>query len=99
MSDYIDRQMAMSYLERFWDYDTVDGIMASTVLRQVKTDIMNIPSADVIEVVRCKDCTYYDPSETDCDWCSAWCGYTAPDTFCSYGERTEDKHDNNTRKI
>lgn len=49
--------------------------------------------ADVVEVVRCKDCVNcdhlvykYDRNE---EW---WCGglEVVPDGFCNYGERKED---------
>lgn len=45
MSDLISRQDAIDAIEQLWDWDTVDGIQTSTALRQVITDIKNIPSA------------------------------------------------------
>ena len=43
------------------------------------------PTADVVEVVRCKDCKHY---KTD-GWC-IWDGEEwKPDEFCSRGERRE----------
>lgn len=38
---------------------------------------------DAVEVVRCKDCMWYD----ECDWCFFSVGYIPPDGYCSYGER------------
>lgn len=42
------------------------------------------PAADVVEVVRCKDCKWYDGTpyciETDFDQCE-------PDAYCSKGKR------------
>lgn len=50
------------------------------------------PTADVEEVVRCKDCQYCKESEvTDrlfCDWHREYFE-TEADNFCSYGERKE----------
>ena len=46
MSDLISRQAAIDALEQLWDMASVDGITASTVLKQVKTDIKNLPSAE-----------------------------------------------------
>ena len=40
---------------------------------------------DVVEVVRCKDCTEWDEKEQEC---KHWYGFRADD-FCSYGERRE----------
>lgn len=59
--------------------------------------IQEAPTADVAEVVRCKDCKHW---ETDKDysqkpWCSHWTLdstllYTKSTDFCSYGERKND---------
>ena len=56
--------------------------------------IQNAPTADVVEVVRCKDCKYYeqDPYNPEPDMmCRHWCDWlpTDPDDYCSYGERKE----------
>ena len=54
-------------------------------------DIAAIPAADVVEVVRCKDCKHYYVDEyygaTTCDRCCI----DEPDSsdFCSYGERKD----------
>ena len=44
------------------------------------------PTADVAEVVRCKDCTEWDAKEQEC---SHWYGFRADD-FCSHGIRREE---------
>ena len=49
------------------------------------------PSADVAEVVRCKDCRHRDPEDHKCD-CGklerAGCAFPVNDDyFCAYGER------------
>lgn len=53
----------------------------------------NIPDADAVEVVRCKDCKYGN-ERFNCHTCSYWFdGYVAavdPYGYCSYGERRED---------
>ncbi len=63
MDDLISRQEAIDAIEQLWDWKTVDGITASTALKQVKSDILNFPSAQP-EIIRCKDCkwhlTYHD---------------------------------------
>lgn len=48
-----------------------------------------VPSADVVEVVRCKDCKFWD---SDCIWCELW-GNTQEygNGFCSYGERKDNE--------
>lgn len=39
-----------------WDWESVDGITATTVLKQTITDIGNQQTIDAVPVVRCKDC-------------------------------------------
>ncbi len=46
-------------------------------------EILNIPIADVVEVVRCKDCIHYKD-----EWCEILKAETPiADGFCCYGER------------
>ena len=49
-----------------------------------------IPTADVVEVVRCKDCEYWDDHER-CDFWSSIMSphYPEKNDYCSYGERAE----------
>ena len=51
-----------------------------------------MPSADVVEVVRCKDCMYAIPDGKEY-LCSAMTNpnYCQADCFCNYGERKESK--------
>ena len=65
-----------------------------TPLGFVLTMLNNIPTADVVEVVRCKDCKYLE--RTDCfGECSLFNdrgdprGEMSPNDYCSYGERKE----------
>lgn len=60
-------------------------------------DILDIPTADVAEVVRCKDCKHYDKKYHQCKLHSEepdqyYTGFIfcmQEDDFCSYGERKE----------
>lgn len=51
-------------------------------------------TADVVEVVRCKDCIFFKESEVTnsayCDWHREYFE-TYPNDYCSYGERKEQK--------
>lgn len=42
-----------------WDWETVDGITATTVLKQTIQDIRNEPTIDAEPVIRCKDCKWF----------------------------------------
>lgn len=50
--------------------------------------IHGLPSADVVEVVRCKDCrlSEHDIGITEY-WCCYWDNKTLENGYCSYGER------------
>ena len=58
----------------------------------VSAAIKNTPTADVVEVVRCKDCRWYLTANWDgtilygCD-CTEGLKDVEPNGFCSYGER------------
>lgn len=83
MTDLIDRQALLKDIER---YHLSDGKFQHWVEVQ--------PSVDAVEVVRCKDCKYFD-SGTDEDGklffkCLGWVyGGTSEDDFCSHGERKD----------
>ena len=64
-----------------------------------RKQVMIAPTVDAVEVVRCKDCKWYD---ADCEICVLHsedgdtydCGCDVnmkPDDFCSYGERSEEE--------
>ena len=49
------------------------------------------PTADVLEVVRCRDCVYWEQATNDSGNCNRAFEITAYATdYCSYGERREE---------
>lgn len=62
-----------------------------TVSEIVDSIINEAPTADVVKVVRCKDCLH---NGFNCGYTENWCmfyGYDIEkDDYCSYGERKED---------
>lgn len=62
-----------------------------------KKELRYTPTADVVEVVRCKNCKRYDFSEVNItpfsEWykCRATGMYTPQNHYCSFGERREDE--------
>ena len=51
----------------------------------------NEPTADVVEVVRCKDCVYWEQATDNSGNCNRAFEITAYEgDYCSYGERRED---------
>ena len=63
-----------------------------TAIKYLWGEISDLPTADVVEVVRCKDCAYYNAKLMTCynnDFpfnCESR-PITREDDFCSYGER------------
>ena len=79
MAEYIKRKDAIKCLVG-WKTDPTD--------EEIKWALNNIPAADVVEVVRCKDCKHcIGPVCYNEHWESVGCPSVQPDDFCSYGER------------
>lgn len=95
MADYIERQAAIDAFNRIKNtlknpetahYDTL-------MFYEIEDVLEDVEPADVVQVVRCKDCRKcsYD-SLFNYYWCNLTLGTrrVKSDDFCSYGERKED---------
>lgn len=80
MSNYISRQAAIEAIMRSVELDNAYELK----LQQIK-DIHAIPAADVVEVVRCKDCRYWKELLPVCERIHR-AGWGVND-YCSFGER------------
>ena len=82
MAEYIDRHVAIDAMTQSVCGDTWEVEKAIEAVRQ-------LPAADVVPVVRCKDCKHHAYDEI---FCCYWCEYpgrvrdTTPDGFCDKGE-------------
>lgn len=86
MSDYISRQAAIDKAGNCYDSN-------GHLLYAVGTgDLMLIPAADVVEVVRCKDCEHGQSYNMfGSRYCLKHNDVAVKDNaFCSYGERAEE---------
>lgn len=77
MAEYIDRN---------------DALAIARYAQDKEAGILNLPAADVVPVVRCKDCLYSDDSwakvnEKGFLICPASGMEITDNDFCSYGER------------
>ena len=81
MADYIKREDAIEQARRNWSGE--GEWIASTEIQLLK----NLPTADVVEVVRCKDCKYHDEFSSKCN--KLHLTPMRPNYFCSFGERAE----------
>lgn len=59
MDDLISRQSAINNIKNGFHWETVNGIMAQAVLKQVIHDIEIMPSAQP-EIIYCKDCVKHN---------------------------------------
>lgn len=66
-----------------------DRLIVPEAAEAMKDIANSIPAADVVEVVRCKDCKYVWKHENGCYECgNGFCEVKA-DFFCADGERRE----------
>lgn len=84
--EYIEREAAIQAAS-IWNGD-------ESTEAWIKSALKKLPAADVVEVVRCKDCRFFAPSAYSDDWCSAKSpgvskGMYTPsgDSYCSDAER------------
>ena len=95
MSDYISRQTVIDMFQRqaYDDWNQGTGTTWANAFSEAADMIENLPSADAIEVVRCKDCKHYDLFNNGCNgMCLRHIDAFEvfyPDDFCSYGERKD----------
>lgn len=94
MTRYIDADALIKGIDikvEITDRDEANKV--ANAFCEIISRIKNAPTADVVEVVRCKDCVYCEPyaidTGEDC-MTGLWCGENQKDTtlqdFCSYGE-------------
>ena len=95
MARYIDAEAMIKRLEKWNTSDDKDKALYNFALNR----IVEQPTADVVEVVRCKDCMHYKDScgyscfhpNQEQGWNSEGgeCLNMNPDDFCSYGKKVE----------
>lgn len=95
MAEYIDRKAFIQALAEtecdILPADDLDGFTFDCVCKVVDS----MPSADVVPVVRCKNCKYLVNATVNSNGfliCHANDMEIAPEDFCSYGERKEGKN-------
>ena len=88
MDSLISRQAAIKTAISWYDHCFEDGESVAGLTAGLK----NLPAADVVEVVRCKDCKDYDIINQPYDegFCRKLNYSVEKNSFCSYGERRTD---------
>lgn len=88
MPTYIDPEKIRITAHTLEDPDTHDIYVS---LIDVRQSVRQTPIEDVVEVVRCKDCVYYQDNNggyinVNCPAWNAVVGIIHPDGFCSWGK-------------
>ena len=73
------------------DWDELDNKTKKVVLRyaqKIKRIILDAPTVDAVEVVRCGECKHIENSPYG-RYCTVWHGHNGmgDEGFCNYGER------------
>ena len=98
MAEYIDRAAAVKSVLRMRRPE--NSVAQNRMLSIIQMDMLKLPAADVVPVVRCKDCKHYrnypnglcylhTEPKTNARGYSGEAVCVEPDDFCSYGERKE----------
>lgn len=98
MSDLISREQAIEWVQNILDihlyyhpYSKSRNVPIDDVIDRLE----RVPSIDAVQVIRCKDCEYWDTSWKPTRakegeyWCSAHDIYMGAEDYCSQAERRE----------
>lgn len=108
--EYIEREAVQKIIDYIRDkYCTYYNRGCKTTqfwwdtIRYFEKRIRALPAADVVEVVRCKNCEDSRPLKRErlpesifrkeCVWCRRFNTGMLPDEYCSYGKRKMDKEE------
>lgn len=92
--EYIEREKALEKVIEVKHHDPeLSGVVLHRYIKEI--DLKDIPAADVVEVVRCRECKHSyridgAKEEYDCAKISAFAKFFPGDHFCGYGERKID---------
>ena len=90
MNDYIKREDAIEVVSRLSDKDDLEYLSVDALYDEID----RIPTADVVEVVRCRDCKYCCHDLNGMLVCNSNQRvppfYTDHDFYCAHGERRGD---------
>lgn len=93
MDEYIEKQKAVDLLieleKEFQQFKPFNGFEHAMYrkLCEAKIAIEKLPAADVVPVLRCKDCEDWELGPGGIPICWETCEPMPPDGFCSLGKR------------
>lgn len=84
MAEYIEREAAIDAIMKV--YVRTAGYKARERVFEAEEAVHRLPVADVVPVVRCKDCQNLRQSGTGW-WCGEYGGMITPQDYCSRAKR------------
>ena len=87
MNDLISRLAAIDEIEERKNANGYRNVAVISELNRLEGYIMRLPSAQP-EIVRCKDCKWFNDYEVECSL-STGLVYVTSNDYCSKGERKE----------
>lgn len=90
MMEYISKQLAVEELENLRQQCEMRDDCDELVARKCKNAVSALPAADVVEVVRCRECAYATRPGDNIVYCDNFARDMMPDDYCSVGYRAED---------
>ena len=98
MKTYIERAAVHDLVKslpkyHMFSYDRTEGMIGISP-DDVDFGVDKIPAADVVSVVRCRECVHNHPEfvGNKTKWCELCRTTINPDDFCSRGQRKEKNH-------
>lgn len=91
MPRYIDADKFVNIINSL---NTVQGSLSAVYITDVIQALYTVPTADVQEVVRCKNCRFFDKYDKVEDFdgqCVVRDCETDKEEFCSYGSKRDDE--------
>lgn len=99
MAEYIEREALINQIRLTVNRSSVGETSFNDIsAKTICSLILEAPAADVVEVVRCKDCRHRKEELNINDELELMCGFNyglrvrgtvSPDDFCSFGKRKE----------
>lgn len=87
MSRYVEKEPIIEFITKGLNNPDKTKAFGYDAI-EILTEIEYAPIADVVEVVRCKDCVFAEEGFYECDiYCKLNDVSFGKDSFCSYGER------------
>lgn len=94
---YIELEAAIMAIEK--PKVTPGAVIFDALKKACQEEVRNLPAADVVEVVRCRECYFRDFDDADVPVCTGAMAYsyTPDDWYCANGKRKNGDKTNDPR--